>query len=107
MQGFRDVHDYCGVKDLGINGFPFTMWIRLDRGVASIDWMLRFPTIRVHHLDAFHSDHKSIMLITDLKFKQFYCKGPPFHFEAMLLKDKSCETIVKDSWVSFPESSLV
>ena len=26
MQGFRDALDFCGFKDLGFNGFPFTMF---------------------------------------------------------------------------------
>ena len=40
MQGFRDAIDFCGFKDLGFNGFPFTwcnrrlgdqnVWVRLD-----------------------------------------------------------------------------
>ena len=40
MQGFRDEIDFCGFKDLGFNGFPFTwcnrrpgdqnVWVRLD-----------------------------------------------------------------------------
>ena len=63
MQNFRDVLDLCRLKDLGFHGFPFTwcnrrlgnqnVWIRLDRGVATVDWIFRFPTIRVHHLDCF------------------------------------------------------
>ena len=108
MQGFHDALDFCGIKDLGFNGFPFTwsnrqpgdqnVWIRLDRGVATIDWILQFPTSRIHHLDAFHSDHKPILLCSDSKLKRFYRKGRPFHFKAMYLKDNSCEGVVKDSW---------
>ena len=75
MQGFRDALDFCGLKDLGFNGFPFTwsnrrpgdqnVWVRLDRGVATIDWILKFPTSRIHHLNAFHSDHKPLLLCSD------------------------------------------
>ena len=59
MQGFRDALDFCRLRDLGFNGFPFTwcnrrpggqnVWIRLDREVASVEWILRFPTARIHH----------------------------------------------------------
>ena len=66
MQGFKKALEYCRLKDMGFNGFPFSwcnrrpddqnVWIRLDRGVASVDWMLRFPAARIHHLDAFHFD---------------------------------------------------
>ena len=108
MQGFRDALDVCGLKDIGFNGFPFTWcnrrpgpqntWIRLDRGVATIDWILRFPTSRIHHLDAFHSDHKPIILISDSEEKRFYQKGRPFRFEAMWLKERTCERMIKESW---------
>ena len=106
MQSFHDALDFCGIKDLGFNGFPFTwsnrrpgdqnVWIHLDRGVATIDWILRFPTSRIDHLDAFHSDHKLILLCSDSELKRFYRKGRLFHFKAMWLKDNSYEGVVKD-----------
>ncbi|XP_075633494.1 uncharacterized protein LOC142605953 [Castanea sativa] len=112
MQGFRDALDVCRLKDLGFNGFPFTwcnrrpgdqnFWVRLDRGVASIDWILRFPSTRIHHLEAFHSDHKPILLIADFELKRFYRKGRPFRFESMWLKDRTCEAVVQDSWGNQP-----
>ena len=112
MQGFRDALDYCGLRDIGYNGYPFiwsnqrpihhNVWVRLDREVASVDWMLKFPTTRVHHLEAFYSDRRPILLVSNFKQKRFYQKGRPFRFEAMWLKDKSCENVIKTSW----ESSL-
>ena len=99
--------DFSGLKDLVFNGFPFTwcnrrlgdqnVWVRLDRGLATMDWILRFPTSRIHHLDSFHSDHKPILLISESKSKLFYRKGQPFRFEAMWLKDKTCEGVTNDS----------
>ena len=115
MQGFRDALDFCGLKDIGFNGFPFNwcnrrpgdhnVWICLDRGIATVDWILRFPTTRIHNLDAFHSDHKPILLISDSEQKHFYRKGRPFHFEAMWLKNDSCEVVVRHSWHDVFESS--
>ena len=88
MQGFRDALDYCALKGLGYTGFPYTWcnrrpgdqntWIHLDRGVATVDWVLQFPAFRIHHLDAFHSDHKPLLLCSDSEFKRFYRKGRPF-----------------------------
>ena len=108
MQGFWDALDFCGLKDLGFNGFPFTwsnrqprdqnVWIQLDREVATMDWIFKFPTSRIHHLDAFHSNHKPFLLCLDSELNCFYCKGCPFRFETMWLKDISCEGVVKDSW---------
>lgn len=63
-----------------------------------MDWILRFSTSRIHHLEAFHSDHKPIILISDSEQKRFYKKGRPFRFEAMWLKDKTCEEVVVNSW---------
>ena len=117
MQGFRDALDYCRLRDLGFNGFLYTwcnrrpggqnVWIRLDREVASVEWILRFPTARIHHLDAFHSDHKSLLLCSNSEFKRFYRKGRPFRFEAMWLKDNSCKGVIRDSWDSRQPSYLV
>lgn len=117
MQGFRAALDFCGLKDLCFNGFPFTwcnrrpgdhnVWIRLDHGIATVDWILYFPTTRIHYLDAFHSDHKPILLISDSKQKRFYRKGRLFHFKAMWLKDDSCEEVVRHSWHDVFESSPV
>ena len=105
MQGFRDALDYCHLKDLGFNRFPYTWcscrpvtqntWICLDRGVATIEWILCFPTTQIHHLEAFHSDHKPLLLCSDSKLKRFYRKMRPFHFEAMWIKDSTCEEVIK------------
>ena len=117
MHGFRDALDFCRLRDLGFNGFPFTwcnrrpggqnVWIRLDRRVASVEWILRFHTTRIHHLDAFHSDHKPLLLCSDSEFKRFYRKGRSFRFEAMWLKDNSCEGVIRDSWDSRQPSDSV
>ena len=109
--------DFCGLKDLGFNGFPFTwcnmrpgdqnVWVRLDQGIATVEWILHFTTCRILHLDVFHSDHKPILLISDFEQKRFYRKGRPFCFEAMWLKDKSCEEVVKNSWQEVRDPSRV
>ena len=107
MQGFMDALDYCHLKDLGFNGFPYTWcncrpgaqntWIHLDRRVATIEWILCFPATRIHHLEAFHSNHKPLLLCSDSEFKRFYKKGRPFRFEAMWLNGSTCEELIKMS----------
>ena len=82
MQQFRDSLDFCGLKDLGFSGLPYTwsnrrfdgqmMWVRLDRAVASADWMLKFPSVRVHHVPGYSSDHKPIWLVSDDAHTRFY-----------------------------------
>ena len=59
---------------------------------------MKFPSSRIHHLDAFHYDHKPILLSPDIEANRFYKKGRPFRFEAMWLKDRSCEEVIRDCW---------
>ena len=52
MEDFRDVSDECGFWDLGFmggkftrcNGQPdgFTIWERLDRAIAIMEWLDKF-----------------------------------------------------------------
>ena len=82
MQQFRDSLDFCGLKDLGFSGLPYTwsnrrfdgqmIWVRLDRAVASADRMLKFPSVRVHHVPGYSSDHKPIWLVSDDAHTRFY-----------------------------------
>ena len=82
MQQFRDSLDFCGLKDLGFSGLPYTwsnrrfdgqmIWVRLDRAVASADWMLKFPSVHVHHVPGYSSDHKPIWLVSDDAHTRFY-----------------------------------
>ena len=65
--------------------------------MASIDWILRFLATRIHHLEAFHSNHKPLLLVSDSELKHFYRRGRPFRFQSMWLKDNSIEAVVQDS----------
>ena len=67
MQLFRDAIDECGFMDLGFMGSQFTwkkhfndghsVWERLDRGLATREWMLKFVGTIVHYLPSFTSYH--------------------------------------------------
>ena len=75
MQNFRDCLDVYGLKDLGFLGLPYiwcnrrfsgqVVWVRLDRALATPDWLLKFPMARLHHLSALSSNHKPIWLCSD------------------------------------------
>nr|POE98201.1 uncharacterized protein CFP56_72581 [Quercus suber] len=43
-------------------------------------------------------DHKPILLSPDSEVNRFYKKGRSFRFEAMWLRDRSCEEVIRDSW---------
>ena len=111
MQSFRDCLDFCGLKYLGYSGLPFTwcnrrfdgnvVWVRLDRVVASPEWVLKFPTVRLHHLSGFSSDHKPIWLCSDDIRRRCFRPNKPFRFEAMWIKDDRCEGAVHEAWDKF------
>ncbi|KAK9991464.1 hypothetical protein SO802_026449 [Lithocarpus litseifolius] len=59
------------------------VWVRLDRAIASAEWMLKFPYVHLHHLAKFSSNHKPIWLCSDDVHSQFYRPKRPSHFEEM------------------------
>ncbi|KAK7853919.1 hypothetical protein CFP56_034166 [Quercus suber] len=66
------------------------VWIHLDCGIATVEWILCFPTTRIHHLDVFHSDHKAILLILDSEQQKFSRKDPEvlFNMEEAAIRDQ-------------------
>uniref|UniRef100_A0A2N9G7B6 Reverse transcriptase domain-containing protein n=1 Tax=Fagus sylvatica TaxID=28930 RepID=A0A2N9G7B6_FAGSY len=104
MQLFRDVLDECSFMDLGFTGPRFTWtnnrpadmtWERLDRVVATPDWLLQFPSAQVHHLEGRWSDHKPVWMTTE---PTFIPSKKPFRFEEVWTSDQGCEAVVQDSW---------
>ena len=106
MQLFREVLDECGFMDLGYVGLKFTwarhfdngdsIWERLDRGLATNDWFLKFPGTRVHHLRCDSSNHIPIHIV-------FSGLDPPkrkkvFWFEEMWLSNPGCFDTVQVVW---------
>ena len=102
MKEFRDVLDECGLMDLGYTGDKFTwrgkragglVLERLDRAIASNEWLSCFPGTKVQHLLTHSSDHKAILIKLDgitLRLNR------PFKFEQMWLREGGCsDTMVK------------
>ena len=92
--------------DLGYIGPKFTwarhfdngnsIWERLDRGLATNSWFLKFPSTKVHHLRCDSSDHIPIHIV-------YSRLDPPrrkklFRFEEMWLSNLGCKEIVQDVW---------
>ena len=117
MQSFSDCLDFCGLKDLGFSGLPFTwcnrrfdgnvVWVQLDRAVASLEWVLKFPAVRLYHLSGLSSDHKPIWLCLDDIRKRFFRPNKPFGFEAMWIKDDRCEGAIHEAWDKFSTADLI
>lgn len=72
MEDFVSTIDHCGLCDLGFIGSKFT-WLyqttsrvqireRLDRALATLEWMSLYPTAKLHHLSSSISDHSPLSL---------------------------------------------
>lgn len=92
--------------DLGNSGNKFT-WAkgrwgntvvkrRLDRGVASISWRLAFPKATMTLLGATKSDHTPILLDT---YPKDSFAHRPLRFEAVWLRDESCQFVIENAWI--------
>ena len=114
MQLFRDVIDECGFMDLGFTGSQFTwkknftdghsVWERLDRGLATREWMLKFAGTGVHHLPPFTSDHNPLWIVPrDLIFST---TTKPFRFEEMWLIEKGCTDTIQAIWAEQDSTDL-
>uniref|UniRef100_A0A2N9FN80 Protein kinase domain-containing protein n=1 Tax=Fagus sylvatica TaxID=28930 RepID=A0A2N9FN80_FAGSY len=104
MQMFRDVLDECGFVDLGFTGPKFTWtnnrvgdmtWERLDKAVATPEWLLCFPSTRVHHLDVRWSDHKPLWVSTEPMMRP---SRKLFKFEEVWTSDQGCEDVITTAW---------
>ena len=106
--------DHCRFADLRYSGPDFTwhgrrrgewIWERLDRGVANYEWLTRFPTSRVKHLNCFTSDHRSLLLSLDGDSEYQRWRRKPFLFEAMWISDPKCKEVVARAWDCAPNGT--
>ena len=108
MEIFRDAIDVCGLRDLGYVGSKFTWRYikrdgtqireRIDRALASTTWSNLFPSAKVFHLSSSTSDHSQLSIHLDMRLMQRRSRRKLFCFEAMWLKDESCEKVVSEAW---------
>ena len=107
MVNFNETINSCGLRDLGYNGPKFT-WNyerengvrireRLDRALATPEWISLFPLAKLYHLSSLVSDHAPLVLCVVPKPRGRRQKKP-FQFELMWLKDQRCEQVVNDAW---------
>ena len=71
---------------------------RLDRGVASDEWLRMFPAACEKHLTAPIFDHSSLLFYVTNQQKRFCRNNRPFKFENMWMRHKGCAEVIKEGW---------
>ena len=96
MQNFLDTINFCGFMEVDYIGPKFT-WLyqkadgsqireRLDRALATPEWLALFPIAKLFHLTSLASDHSPLALRMVQKSHKRRQKKM-FKFEAIWLKD--------------------
>ena len=70
MENFINAINHCGFRDIGFIGLKNTwlyqkldgtqIWERLDRALATKEWMDLFPMAKLYHLSSLASDHSPL-----------------------------------------------
>ena len=110
MREFRLIIDDCGFLDLGFVGPSYTWWNkqtgparvleRLDRGLATADWLLQFPNNQVTHLHAVFSDHRPLWVELKPVGRALRPRRRRFRFEEMWTLHEGCEDTIRKAWAT-------
>ena len=71
--------------------------LRLDRALATPEWVDHYKNVKVHHLVESTSDHCAFLL-TDAAVTQKLSTKRRFQFEAMWTKKVECKDIIQGAW---------
>lgn len=85
MEAFRTVLEDCNLRDMGVSERWFT-WERgnlpetnirerLDRGVATEEWISLFPKFQIRHMSHSVSDHCLLLITTKQEDKKKIDRG--------------------------------
>lgn len=107
---FWEVLSQCNINDHVHEGLPFT-WNRnmrqpcaakgrLDRALASSDWLSLFPYNKVEHMFSHLSDHKPILVTaSEVSPEAFLVRSKRrFRFEATWTNELDCEDLIRQAW---------
>lgn len=102
MEGFREAINIRGFQDMGYEGLDFTrcnqrhgrarIQLRLDRVLATVDWIEHYQNSRMFHIVESTSNHCAIFL-TDQQNPPIY-RNKRFHFEAAWTKYEKCKEVI-------------
>uniref|UniRef100_A0A803Q5E5 DUF4283 domain-containing protein n=1 Tax=Cannabis sativa TaxID=3483 RepID=A0A803Q5E5_CANSA len=115
INGFCGMLDDCGLHDLDLEGYPFTLergrgtddWIevRIDRALVSQQWLDLFPTAKLINLEVSTSDHCPLILVP---VNMAAVTGSRvFRFKNSWLKEPLCHKIVEETWEQYTDSSIM
>ena len=115
MEGFRNAINYCGFKDLGFNEPDYswcnmqegdrTVYLRLDRALATCDWIDKFGEVKVHHLVDSTFDRYTLFISSLVAIKQ--PRSHCFHFEDIWTKREECSGIIESNWGSISDMNTL
>lgn len=71
---------------------------RLDRFIATVDWLDMYPLARVKNLPRVASDHSPILLCCE-EHQRKIKKVKPFRFEKMWLRAAEFSSVVEEAWI--------
>lgn len=104
MEDFREAINCCKFKDLGICGPEYTwcniqegvyrMYLRLDRALATQEWINHYKDVRMHHQVESTSDHFTLLISDSFALEKL---EKIFQFKAMWTRKDECRDIIKDA----------
>ena len=116
MDGFRDALDVCALEDLGYQGRAWTFEkktsggaycrVRLDRAVASNDWIALFPHATLFHETAATSDHAPIRLQLEPQ-NTMHTSKKIFRYELYWEKHAEYKDALNQLWTGEPGAVTV
>ena len=107
MGNFVDTINGCGLWDVGFISLKFT-WLyqredrvqireRLDRALATTNWLNLFSSAKLYHLTSSASDHSPLSLNLERRPRKRKLRKV-FRFKSMWLQDSRCEEVVHEAW---------
>lgn len=107
VRSMLDFHTFVTdsrLLDLGFMGYPFTwrnrrldvgIQERLDRGLATDQWLYLYPDAKIHHLLVVGSDHVMLLLQTQSELKRWQRQ---FIYDPRWNTTDGFRQLVKDRW---------
>jgi hypothetical protein len=105
VNNFSYFMNQFGMIDLGFSGNPYT-WSnhrqghslikeRLDRGIATNQWIQYFPSFSITHLPALNYYHSPLLLDTSTRSPSL---PRSFRFEEFWTRDPTCGVVINEAW---------